>query len=175
MSLHDRYYRDDGRLQALDRYLTDLGDRIGSFWFARTGISRAVLTQGLFLLSAWASLQRLLFLQDLYATWFIALALFGLTGLSPSRGGVVEQMQMEVIRLPRNTLTFFRILLLAMGLFGLAQATGMVIASILAEGFPAVSIGDQLLTGVALTALQAGEYIRRTNPPVRSNGGTWAS
>ena len=31
MSLSDRYNRGDGRLELLDRYLTDLGNRAGNF------------------------------------------------------------------------------------------------------------------------------------------------
>jgi hypothetical protein len=35
--------------------------------------------------------------RDPYAVWFIAIALFGLTGMGMSRGGGVEQMQMEFL------------------------------------------------------------------------------
>ncbi|HEY7032911.1 MAG TPA: hypothetical protein VH482_16320 [Thermomicrobiales bacterium] len=175
MALHDRYQRGDGRVQALDRYLTRLGDRAGNAWFLRTGVSRSVLTKGLYLFSAWASAQQFVIFRDPYAVWFLALALFGLTGIGVSRGGVVEQMQMEVLRLPRDTFAFLRIFLLVIGLFGLAQAAGLLLGAVAGGTELTSDFGAQLLSGFAITALQASEYIRRTNPTWPSRGGHWLS
>ena len=44
MELSNRYNRGDGRLELLDRHLTRLGDRAGTWWADRTGTSRALLT-----------------------------------------------------------------------------------------------------------------------------------
>jgi hypothetical protein len=175
MALHDRYQRGDGRVQALDLYLTRLGDRAGNAWFRRTGISRSLLTQALYLFSAWSSAERFVIFRDPYAVWFIALALFGLTGMGTSRGGVVEQMQMEVLRLPRNTLSILRIFLLGMGLLSLAQAVGLLLGAAAGGTGVTAEFGRQFLSGCALTALQVSEYIRRTNPIWPSRGGHWIS
>ena len=175
MALHDRYQRGDGRVQALDRYLTHLGDRAGNAWFHRTGINRSTLTQALYLLSAGASAQQLVFFRDPNAVWFLGLALFGLAGITTGRGGVVEQMQMEVLGLPKNTFPFLRIFLLTMGLFILAQVAGSVLASLIGGAALPAEFGKQLLSGVAVTALQVSEYIRRTNPITPTRGGHWVS
>jgi hypothetical protein len=171
MALHDRYQRGDGRIQALDRYLTRLGDRAGNAWFLRTGISRSTLTQALYLFSAWSSAQVLIAFRDPFAVWLIGMALIGLKGIGMSRGGIVEQMQMEVLRLPRNTFAMLRIFLLVIGLFGLAQAAGMLLGALAGGTGLTAGFGEQLLYGLALTALQASEYIRRTNPIWPTRGG----
>jgi hypothetical protein len=171
MALHDRYQGGDGRIQALDRYLTRLGDRAGSAWFLRTGVNRSVLTRALYVFSAVASAQRFVLFHDPFAMMVLALALIGLSGIGTSRGGVVEQMQMEVLRLPHNTLAFLRIFLLTIGLFALATAAGMLLGATLGgTGLP-IGFGEQLLSGLALTALQSSEYIRRTNPIWPTRGG----
>jgi hypothetical protein len=171
MALHDRYQRGDGRVQALDRYLTRLGDRAGNAWFHRTGISRSTLTQVLYVFSAWCSAQVLFAFRDPYAVWFVGLALLGFKGIGLSRGGIVEQMQMEVLRLPRNTLAMLRIFLLVVGLFGLAQAAGMLLGTLIGGTWLTPDFGQQLFYGLALTTLQISEYIRRTNPLWPTRGG----
>jgi hypothetical protein len=174
MALNDRYYRDDGRIQALDRYLTRLGDRVGNAWLIRTGVNRSVLTQTLYLVSAWAAAQQFVFFWDPYAIWVIGLALFGFMGITASRGGVVEQMQMEVLRLPKNSFAFLRIFLLSMGLLSLAQVAGSILAGVLdGSGWPE-GVGSPFFSGCAFTALQVSEYIRRTNPAT-PRGGHWVS
>src|SRR5687768_8476541 len=103
MSLHDRYNRGGGRLENLDRYLTHLGNRAGNAWLHRTGASRHVLTQGLYLFSAWAALHHLFLFREPIMVIIVGLAIFGMMGITQSRGGLVEQIQVEALGLPRWT------------------------------------------------------------------------
>jgi hypothetical protein len=175
MALNDRYNRGGGRLENLDRYLTHLGDRFGDFWWERTGLNRAVLTQALYLLAAWAALHAALWFHRPLLLGIAGVALVALLGKTPiSRGGLVEEMQVEVLGLPRRTFVVLRLWLLGLGLLNLAQATGEL-ALAAGSGLPPSLQGVEFfLTGCAFTALQAADYIRRTNPSTPS-GGLWTT
>jgi hypothetical protein len=65
--------------------------------------------------------------------------------------------------------------MLAMGLLNLAKAAGLLIGATISGAGSTAGFGEYVLTGLALTTLQAGEYIRRTNPIWPSRGGHWVS
>jgi hypothetical protein len=170
VALTDRYNRGGGRLENLDRYLTQLGDRIGNYWLDRTGIDRGTLTQGLYLLAAWSAVQYASLTRNPTMLVVAAVALMAAVGKLPvSRGGLVEEIQVEALGLPRRTFVSLRLVVLSLGLLNLAMATGEL-AFALQTGSPPVGAGEMLLSGCALTALQAGDYIRRTNPATPSGG-----
>ena len=101
------------------------------------------------------------------------LALLGWLGLMPSRGGLVEQIQVEAMRLPKNTFVLLRLWLFGLGLLRLSMAVAYVANAIQTCTTLPIEAVEQLLTGYALTALQTSDYIRRTNPTTPSNGGRW--
>jgi hypothetical protein len=171
MSLHDRYNRGgDSRLELLDRYLTHLGDRTGNYWHDRTGASRIVLTRSLYLFACWASVQHLVLSLNPMMLAIAGISLMSLFGMLRSRGGVVEQIQIEAMGLPRRTFMILRIVLLVNGLFALASALGDV-AVMLQTGDPLPpNSAETWLLGCALTALQVSDYISRTNPISPSGG-----
>jgi len=171
LSLNDRYNRGGaGRLELLDRYLTNLGDRAGNYWFARTGASRGALTQGLYLFAAWAAMEHVVLAGDPSMLFVVGMALLALMGFTRSRGGLVEQMQLEVLGLPRRTFIILRIWLLFLGLLSLATALGDLNVALLTGVPPTMEADKSLLVGCALTALQIGDYISRTNPTWPSRG-----
>lgn len=171
VSLDDRYNRGGtGRLELLDRYLTHLGDRAGSYWFVRTGASRGALTQGLYLFAAWAAMQYVALARDPWMLVVVGMSLMALVGLTRTRGSLVEQMQLEVLGLPRRTFVILRIWLLFLGLLSLAVALGALIVALQTGAPPTMETYKSLLLGCALTALQIGDYIGRTNPTWPSRG-----
>jgi hypothetical protein len=171
MSLHDRYNRGgDGRLELLDRYLTYLGDRTGNSWRDRTGANREVLTRSLYLFAAWASLQHVALSRDPTMLFIAGIAMMSLFGKLKSRGGLVEQIQVEAMGLPKRTFVILRVWLLFIGLFSLAMAIGDLALS-LQSGIPlTINSAEGWLMGCALTALQSSDYISRTNPIFPSGG-----
>jgi hypothetical protein len=171
MSLSDRYNRGGGRIQGFDRYLTHMGDRFGNYWWNQTGIDRTVLTQALYVISAWAATQRFVLTGDPVVLVFVGIALMSFLGGGSSRGGLTEQIQAEVAGLPKNALPKMRFIVLGLGIFHLATAVGECAALIGTETFVTTHVGANLLLGLTLTALQASDYIRRTNPANPGSGG----
>lgn len=171
MSLSDRYNRGDGRIQSFDKFLTELGNRVGNCWADQTGISRRSLTQGLYVLSALAATQHFAFSHDFMVLLFAAVALLSYMGAMPALGGVVEQIQAEAAGLPRNTLAFMRLFIFWMGAFLLTSVTVRAIADLIGSEPLDAQFALDLLMGVALVSLQASDYIRRTNPSIPSSGG----
>ncbi len=170
MSLNDRYHREDSRLARIDSSLTRLGDRAGNVWLDHTGIDRSILTYSLYLLAAGVAFQKLVLFHDAFDTLIILMAVMGMLGLSRTRGGIVEQLQVEAMGLPKNTLVFFRLLLLLSGIMGLSSGLGYIVESIqTGAAFPPTGI-ESLLSGLMLTVLQCAEYIQRTNPTPPSRG-----
>jgi hypothetical protein len=171
VSLHDRYNRGgDGRLELLDRYLTYLGDRTGNSWHDRTGASRTVLTRSLYLFALWASMQHIAISHDPALLVIAGVALFSLFGKLQSRGGLVEQIQVEALGLPKRTFVILRVWLLVIGLFSLATAIGELAVTIQSGAPLTIHSAESWLLGCALTALQSSEYISRTNPIFPSGG-----
>lgn len=171
MGLHDRYNQGGtGRLESLDRYWTYLGDRIGNYWYRRTGVSRQTLTQSLYLFAAWSGMQYVALTREPMMLAIVGLSILALLGYVRSRGGLVEQIQVEAMRLPRQTFALIRVWLLSLGLLNLAIALGELAASIQAGSVPPVEAGRVMLLGCALTAHQVADYISRTNPITPSRG-----
>lgn len=171
MSLNDRYNRGgDGRLDLLDRYLTHLGDRAGTYWLDHTGESRTVLTRSLYVFAAWAALQELVLARDPTMVIIVGVALLSLRMGSWSRGGVVEKIQLEALGLPRRTFIILRLWLLGLGLLSLAIAAGDLAVTLLFGAPLQMDAPESLLLGCALAALQISDYISRTNPVWPSGG-----
>jgi hypothetical protein len=171
LSLHDRYNRGgDSRLELLDRYLTHLGDRTGNYWHDRTGASRIVLTRSLYLFACWAAMQHLVLSWDPMMLALAGISLMSLFGMLRSRGGLVEQIQVEAMGLPRRTFVILRICLLVNGLFALASALGDVVLMLETGDSLPPSVVETWLLGCSLTALQVSDYISRTNPIFPSGG-----
>ena len=170
MSLGDRYNRGEGRLANLDRYLTLQGDRAGRWWLDHTGTNRTVLTRGLYVFAAWAAMQHVALFRDPAVIAFGGLALLGARGLTQSRGGLVEQMQAEAMGLPKQAPALCRLIVLGLGLLNLAIALGEGLLAI-QSGHPLpLAAAGYVLLGGAMTALQFGDYIGRTNPSTPSTG-----
>lgn len=147
-----------------------MGDKAGDIWLNRTGVDRSILTFSLFLLAAGIGFQKVVLFHDLADTFIILLALMGMLGLSRSRGGIVEQLQIEAVGLPKNSLVFIRLMLLFSGLMGLSSGLRYVATSI-QSGTPIPPAGiESLLTGIMLHFLLSAEYIQRTNPTPPSRG-----
>lgn len=171
MSLSDRYNRGgDGRLELLDRYLTHLGDRAGNYWRDRTGANRNALTQALYLFAAWAAMQHFALAHNPMMLAIVAISMLALMGVTRSRGSLVDQIQVEALRLPRLTFVILRVWLLFIGLLSIATALGEVGVTLQTGSPLPIQAGHSLLAGCALTALQASDYISRTNPITPSGG-----
>ena len=171
MSLSDRYNRGDGRIQKLDRYLTQIGDRAGNLWLDSTGWSRTTLTKGLYIASALAATQHGVLFRDPKVYLFVVVALLSMMGVGQSRGGLVEQIQAEAAGLPKNAIALLRLEVLMIGIWQLAIAGGGFLAALESNVSITAHIVRPLLLGLALVSLQAGDYIRRTNPNFPSGGG----
>jgi hypothetical protein len=171
VSLNDRYNPSGGgRLELLDQYLTHLGDRTGNSWRDHTGASRTDLTRSLYLFSAWAAVQHVVISHDPTMLLIAGIAMLSMSGLLRSHGGLVEQIQVEALGLPRRTFVILRVWLLVIGLFSLAMAIGDL-AVTLQSGVPlTIQSAQSWLLGCSLTALQTSDYISRTNPIFPSGG-----
>jgi hypothetical protein len=170
MSLSDRYNRGGGRIQSFDQYLTHLGNRLGNYWWDITGFTRQRLTQGLYVVAALAAAQQYAFSHQFMALVFAAVAILGFMGAIPALGGVVEQIQAEAAGLPKNALALMRLQVLGIGVFMLAVAVSQGLADITGQTQLTIQFVNDLLLGVSFTALQASDYIRRTNPATPSGG-----
>jgi hypothetical protein len=171
VSLSDRYNRGDGRIQQFDRYLTEIGNTAGNWWSDTTGWSRRTLTQGLYVAAALAAAQHGITFKDPFLYLIASAAILSFLGMAgQSRGGVVEQIQAEAAGLPKNSIAVMRLLVLFIGLDHLAMAAGGV-TSLFFAYVPSTAILDPLLIGIAFTALQASDYIVRTNPATPGKGG----
>lgn len=174
MSLADRYNRGDGRLELLDRYLTSLGDRAGESWRDRSGASRAALTQGLCIYSAWAATQEFALTHNVVTIAIIVAAVLTwraqFMGVGVSRGGLIEQIQSEAAGLPKNALAAMRMMILAGGMLQIALAAGDLLSAFAGGMLLVRDLFDCFLLGSALVALQASDYISRTNPAPPRDG-----
>jgi hypothetical protein len=172
VSLSDRYNRGDGRIQKFDRYLTDLGNLAGNWWADQTGFSRRTLTQGLYVAAILAASQHGVVFKDPFLLVIAGVAMLSFTGVAgQSKGGVVEQIQAEAAGLPKNTLAVMRLVILFVGTMQLANAAFGFVGLLNSNLSMTRYILDPLLFGIALTALQASDYICRTNPATPGKGG----
>ena len=172
MSLSDRYNRGDDRVQRFDRYLTDVGNVVGNWWSDQTGWSRRTLTQGLYVTAVLTASQYGISFRDPFLLVIAGIAMLSFTGAAGnSKGGVVEQLQAEASGLPKNTLALMRLGILFIGIMQLADAVVGFAVALNANVSITQTIIAPLLGGVAMTALQASDYICRTNPAEPGKGG----
>lgn len=171
MSLSDRYNRGEGRIQSFDKYLTELGNRVGNLWSDQTGVSRRSLTQGLYVLSALAATQHFSVAHDPTVLLFAGIALLAYMGAMPALGGVLEQIQAEAAGLPKNSLAIMRLFVFWVGALLLTSAVVRMFGDLIGSAPLDTQFALDLLMGVSLISLQASEYIRRTNPATPSGGG----
>jgi hypothetical protein len=164
VGLQDRYHRDDGRIQRLDRRFTEFGSRLGTLWWEATGISRDRLTRGLVFVSIAAILQHYILYQRATILLFLFVALASLSSRAPVRGGLVEQIQSEASGFPRNAIAFLRLQIMFLGVYLLSIALVAIVTDAFQPDVDSAVIGPNLLMGLALVALQLSDYIRRTNP-----------
>ncbi len=146
----------------IDAYLTRAADRVAEGWKHHSGGSRQGLTLVLYIVATLLGLGYVLLTREFL---FLGIALLAYMGSLPGRqrGSLVEEMQLEVSGLPRHTMQYLGVGVLAIGIFGLVSS------------FPALFLGGGLadiagtLGGLALLALKSADYIARTNPSDRGD------
>jgi hypothetical protein len=145
----------------IDASLTRVADRAAEGWRHRSGGSRQGLTLALYVGATLLGLGYALLTREFL---FLGIAFLAYMGSLPGRqrGSLVEEMQLEVSGLPRHTLQYLAVGVLAIGLFGVASS------------FPFVFLGGGVsdiagtLGGLALIVLKSADYIARTNPSDRN-------
>ena len=154
---------DENLILRFDSTLTRLTDQAAEAWQARTPFSRQSLTLGLYVAAALLGTAYVLITREYL---FLGIALLAYGGSLPGRqrGSLVEEMQLEVTGLPRHTMKYLAVGLLAIGLFGIVTSLPFILAAPITGG---LDIGDLtgLLGGASLTVLKLADYIARTNPP----------
>src|SRR5689334_5183037 len=108
-----RHEAEDGNLIIrFDALLTTLGDRAATGWQARTPFSRQFLTLGLYVAAALLGGGYVLITREYF---FLGVALLAYMGSLPGRqrGSLVEEIQLEVTGLPRHTLKYLAVGVLA--------------------------------------------------------------
>lgn len=151
----------------LDALLTVVADRAATRWQARTPFSRQGLTLGLYIVAALLGVGYVLLSREYL---FLGVALLAYMGSLPGRqrGSLVEEIQLEATGLPRHTLKYLAVGVLAIGIFGVAASLP---ALALAPIVGALSLGEiaGILGGGSLVVLKTADYIARTNPPDRGD------
>jgi hypothetical protein len=144
----------------IDAYLTQVADRAAERWRHRSGGSRQGLTLALYVAATLLGLGYVLITHEFL---FLGIALLAYMGSLPGRqrGSLVEEMQLEVSGLPRHTLQYLAVGVLALGLFGVASSLPFVL---LGGGLNDIA---GALGGMALIVLKSADYIARTNPSDR--------
>lgn len=172
MSLHDRYHRDEGRIQRMDRRFTEIGNKVGDSWLESTNLSRDILTKSLYLVAAAAATQHFLLYRSFGMLLIVVVAALCYRGIGgQSGGGIVEQIQSQAAGLPKNSIAFLRLFVLMLGLFSMVNGLTHLIASEMTANVLVSGILNEMLVGVALVSYQMSEYIRRTNSRTGSRGG----
>lgn len=146
----------------IDAYLTRVADRSAEAWKGRTGMSRQGLTLGLYIAATAFGLGYVLLTREFL---FLGIALLAYMGSLPGRqrGSLIEEMQLEVSGLPRHTMQYLAVGVVAIGLFGLATSLPGLL---LGGGLPDFA---GILGGLALLVLKSADYIARTNPSDRGD------
>lgn len=156
---------DPNPILRLDAILTRIADRAAEGWQARTPVSRQGLTLGLYIAAAMLGVAYVAVTREIL---FLGIGLLAYFGSLPGRqrGSLVEEMQLEVSGLPRHTLKYLAVGVLAIGLGGLTTSLPFVLAAPLLGGVDPDSLAG-VLGGGALTVLKIADYIARTNPSGR--------
>lgn len=168
MALKHEFNRlDDGAgpVERLDAVLTRLADRWAERWQARTPFSRQGLTLGLYVTASLCGLGYVLLTREVL---FLGVALLAYMGSAPGRqrGSLVEELQLEVSGLPRNTLKYLSVFVLGLGLFGIVSSLPFVLLGAATGDWAGVDLPGTV-GGLSLVALKAADYIARTNPSNR--------
>lgn len=158
---------DSNPILRLDARLTRLADSAAEGWQARTPFTRPGLTLGLYIAAALLGVGYVLLSHEYL---FLGIGFLAYMGSMPGRqrGSLVEEIQMEATGLPRHTLKYLAVGVLAIGLFGLVSSLPLLLAAPLTGG---IALGDlaSVLGGGALTVLKVADYIARTNPSDRGD------
>jgi hypothetical protein len=123
------------------------------------------------MLAAIAATEHYLVSREAMSLAFAAVAFLSYLGAVPALGGLIEQIQAEAAGLPKNALAIMRLQILGVGVFLLATAGGHLLADLSGVAPLGMDFLRVLLLGLSFTALQASDYIRRTNPASPSGGG----
>ena len=130
MALNDRLNRNgDGSdltpVELIDAKLTQLADRWANDWQARTRQSRQSLTFDLYIL---ATVAALIYVFLTHEFLFLGVAVLAYAGSAPGkrRGGLIDEIQLEVAGLPRRTLKYLGVFILGLGLYGLLSRAMMI-------------------------------------------------
>ena len=166
--INPRHEAGDGNpILRLDALLTALADRAATHWQARIPFSRQFLTLGLYVAAALLGVGYVLITRQYL---FLGIALLAYMGSLPGRqrGSLVEEIQLEVTGLPRHTLKYLAVGVLAIGLFGIVSSLPFLALTPLTG---ILSLGDlaSVIGGAALVVLKIADYIARTNPPDRGD------
>lgn len=158
---------DGNPILRLDALLTALADRVGARWQARTPFSRQGLTLGLYIGAALLGAGYVLLSREYL---FLGVALLAYMGSLPGRqrGSLVEEIQLEATGLPRHTMKYLAVGVLALGLFGIVSNLPFVALAPFVGAFPLGEIAG-VLGGGSLVVLKIADYIARTNPPDRGD------
>jgi hypothetical protein len=165
---HDfnRLNEDADPIEQIDATFTSLADRCGEQWRTRTPFSRQSLTLGLYIVASICGLGYVLLTHKVLFLGIIVLAYLGsLPGRQ--RGSLIEEMQLEVSGLPRNTLKYLAVLLLTLGLFGVVTSLPTIFIGTATGNLSYIDL-PSLIGGLALVLLKVADYITRTNPSNRN-------
>ena len=150
----------------LDALLTQQADRWAEGVQARLRLSRQAQTLFLYLSATIAGLVYVVLTREFL---FLGIAYLAYMGSLPGRqrGSLVEEMQLEVTGLPRHTLQYLSVFVLAIGFFGIVSSVPFMVLDI--AGGRGVTMGDLagVIGGTALIVLKMADYIARTNPSDR--------
>lgn len=143
-----------------DAYLTQAADHVAEGWRQRSGKTRQGLTLILYVVATLLGLAYVVMTREFL---FLGIGFLAYMGSLPGRqrGSLVEEMQLEVSGLPRHTLQYLAVGVLALGIFGLVSSLPFVF---LGGGSSDIA---GTLGGVALITLKCADYIARTNPSDR--------
>jgi hypothetical protein len=146
----------------IDAYLTRVADRVAEGWKHRSGMSRQALTLALYVVATLLGLGYVLLTREFL---FLGIALLAYMGSLPGRqrGSLIEEMQLEVSGLPRHTMQYLGVGVLAIGIFGLVSSLPSLFF-----GGGLTDVADTL-GALALIVLKGADYIARTNPSDRGD------
>lgn len=162
----NRLNDDADPIEQIDATFTNLADRWGERWRTRTRFSRQSLTLGLYIVASIGSFGYVLLTHKVLFLGVVVLAYLGsLPGRQ--RGSLIEEMQLEVTGLPRNTLKYCAVLLLTVGLFGVVTGLPTIFIGTVSGNLSYIDL-PSLIGGLALVLLKVADYITRTNPSNRN-------
>lgn len=153
---------DAGLIERIDAILARTADRLGTRWQEVTPFKRQGLTLGCYAVASLLSFAYVLLTREVL---FLGVAVLAYAGSAPGkqRGSLVEELQLEATGLPKHTLKYLAVGLLALGMSGIVGNLPIVIVGTLNGN---VLPGDLagMVGGLALVLLKTADYIARTTP-----------